>query len=124
MSALANDLTSLGMAPALASRVGVSNHSLTGVGTAQGGSSPVVYGGTVNRLTTAGGATACTIDSAFPVGQTAIVQTISATTGLLFPPSGGKINNGSANASFSVAQNKTALIYRWSTVEFIVFLSA
>ena len=63
MSALANDLTSIGMAPVLASRVGTStSESMTGVGTAQGGSSPVVYGGTVCLLTTAGGATACTID--------------------------------------------------------------
>lgn len=124
MTAQSNDLVGLGVPPALAARLGWDPKAITGVGTAQGGTSPVVFAGTVNRLTTAGGATACTIDSAFPVGQMAIVQTISATTGLLFPPTSGVINNGSANASFSVAQNKTALIYRYDATNFVVILSA
>jgi len=124
MSALANDLTSLGMAPVMASRMGVVIKSITGAGTAQGGSSPVVYGGNVCLLTTASSQTACTIDSAFPVGETAEVYTITATTGLLFPPSGCTIDQGSANASVNIAQNKGRIIRRVSATAFVTVLSA
>mgnify|MGYP005998015791 CR=1 FL=1 len=124
MSALANDLTSIGMAPVMASRMGVVIKSITGAGTAQGGSSPVVYGGNVCLLTTASSQTACTIDSAFPVGETAEVYTITATTGLLFPPSGCTIDQGSANASVNIAQNKGRIIRRVSATAFVTVLSA
>jgi hypothetical protein len=122
MTALQNDLTSLGMPPALASRIGVAVKSLTGVGTAQGGSSPKVYGGDFVMLTTASGETAATIDASFPVGETAWVATITATTGLLFPPTGCKIDNGSDNASTSIAQNKGRLIFRATPTLFYTIL--
>ena len=95
MTALAIDLVGLGVPPAQAARLGDTIKSITGVGTAQGSTSPVVYGGDVCLLTTASGQTACTLDSAFPLGDTAEVYTITATTGLLFPPSGCKFDNGS-----------------------------
>ena len=122
MTALPNDLTSLGMPPALATRVGMSVRSATGVGTAQGGSSPVINGGEFVMLTTAGGATAATLSASFPVGETAWVATITATTGLLFPPTGCKIDNGSDNASTSIAQNKGRLVYRATPTLFYTLL--
>ena len=118
MTALANDLTSLGMAPALASYVGWTVKSITGVGTTQGGTSPVVYAGNVALLTSAAGATACTIDSAFPVGQTAMVFNISTVPGLLFPPSSGIINAGSANASINIPALSGVSIMRTSATGF------
>lgn len=124
MTGFSNDLTSLGTAPALAERIPLVNRvvALTGAGTAQGGSSPIVYGGDFVRLTTAASQTAATIDANFPVGQTAWVATISATTGLLFPPTGASFDNGSANASTSIAQNKGRLIYRASPTLFYTLL--
>ena len=124
MPAFANDLTGLGMPPVLASAVPLVSRvvAITGAGTAQGGSSPIVYGGDFARLTTAASQTACTIDASFPVGQTAWVANISATTGLLFPPTGCKIDNGSDNASTSIAQNKGRLIYRASATLFYTLL--
>ena len=122
MTALANDLTSLGMAPALASRVGWTVKSITGAGTAQGGSSPKVYGGDFAMLTTASSQTAATIDASFPVGQSAWVATISSTTGLLFPPSGCKFDNGSNDASVSIAQNKGRLVFRATPTLFYTIL--
>ena len=126
MTALANDLASLGMPPALASRVPLVGRarSITGAGTAQGGSSPVVNGGDFCMLTTASGQTACTLASTFPVGETAWVATITATTGLLFPPSGCKIDNGSDDASVNIAQNKGRVIYRASPTLFYTLLGA
>jgi hypothetical protein len=124
MTALANDLTGLGVAPAVAERAPLvcRVRSLTGVGTAQGGSSPVVNSGDFVMLTTAGGATAATLSSSFPVGETAWVATITATTGLLFPPSGCKFDNGSTDASTSIAQNKGRLVYRATTTLFYTIL--
>jgi len=124
MTAFANDLGGLGMAPGLASRVPVVSRvrSITGVGTAQGGTSPVVNGGDFCMLTTAVGQTACTIAADFPVGETAWVANISATAGLLFPPTGGSFDNGSANASASIAQNKGRLIYRATPTLFYTLL--
>lgn len=118
MSALAKDLASLGMPPALASRVGITIKSITGAGTAQGGSSPKVYGGDVSLLTTASGQTACTIDASFPVGETAEVYNISSTAGLLFPPSGCSIDGGAGDASVSIAQNRGRRIRRVSPTSF------
>jgi hypothetical protein len=124
MTALQNDLTSLGMPPALASRMGVVIKSATGVGTAQGGSSPRVFGGDVVLLTTAAGATAATLDTSFPVGESAVVANISATTGLIFPPTSGTINGGSANASVQLPAGSVATITRTSPTAFWVQFGA
>ena len=122
MSALATDFTGLGMAPAVAQRMGWTVKAITGAGTAQGGSSPTVYAGDFARLTTASGQTAATLDSAFPVGGMAWVANITATAGLLFPPSGCKIDNGSDDASTSIAQNKGRLVFRASPTLFYTIL--
>jgi hypothetical protein len=124
MTALQNDLTSLGMPPALASRMGVVIKSLTGAGTAQGGSSPRVFGGDFVMLTTASSQTAATIDASFPVGETAWVATITSTTGLLFPPTGCKIDNGSDNASVAIAQNRGRMIFRATPTLFYTLYGA
>ena len=122
MSALAKDLASLGMPPALASRVGITIKSITATGTTQG--TPKVYGGDYALLTTAAGTTACTLDSAFPVGEMAYVRNISTVTGLLFPPTSGKLNGGSANASVSIPAGTVAEITRVSATDFAVQFGA
>ncbi len=113
-----------GMPAGQASQLGDTIKSITGAGTAQGGSSPTVYAGDVALLTTSAGQTACTLDSAFPVGEVAEVYTITATTGLLFPPSGCTIDQGSANASVNIAQNKGRRIRRTSATAFHTILGA
>lgn len=98
--------------------------SATAVGTAQGGSSPVLLANRAYLLTTAGGATAATISSAVPIGGRLECYTITATTGLLFPPSGCTIDQGSADASVNIAQNKGRIIRRMSATAFNTILSA
>ena len=124
MSALTTSLMGAGMPAGLASQLGDTIKSITGAGTAQGGSSPIVYGGDVCLLTTAASQTACTIDSGMRVGETVEVYTITATTGLLFPPTGCTIDQGSANASVNIAQNKGRRIRRVSTTAFVSLLGA
>lgn len=116
--ALTTSLMGLGLPGPLSTALGDTIKSITGVGTAQGGSSPVVYAGDVALLTTAGGATACTLDSGFPVGATAEVYNITATAGLLFPPSGCSIDGGSTDASVAIAQNRARQIKRMSPTSF------
>jgi hypothetical protein len=77
--------------------------ALAGVGTAQTGAKAVKINAA--RLTTAGGATAFVLDTAWEIGDTITLFNTSATTALLFPQSGGAINGGSTNASIAVAQN-------------------
>jgi hypothetical protein len=121
MSALAKDLTSLGMPPALASRMGIQIKSITATGTGQG--TPLVYSGDYALLTTAASTTACTLDSAFPVGETAYVANVSTVTGLIYPPTGGNINGGSTNNFLRLPAASVATVTRTSTTAFWVQLS-
>lgn len=126
MTASTSDLMGVGMPFPQALRLGWQTGTLTGAGTAQGGSSPTVLGGFVYRATTSSGQTAVTLgDTAqFPPGDQAIIHNTTSTAMLLFPPSGGNINGGSTDASFSVAQNKPVIITRYDATRFIVVLSA
>ena len=121
---LSTSLMGLGMPGPLATLVGTTIKSITGAGTAQGGSSPTVYAGDMAFLTTAASQTACTLDSSFPVGGEADVYNITSTARLLFPPTGCTIDNGSSNASVSIAQNRGRRIFRRSPTQFITFYGA
>lgn len=110
--AITSDLSGLGMATALAGRVG---HQITaavvGAGTAQAGST--VMGTSVTVGVPVTGQTAYSL----PTGAIAMGKEFyffnnaaSAVTALIFPPIGGTATlNGSTSASVSVAQNKAAM---------------
>lgn len=54
-----------------------------------------------------------------------VIYSSAATNALLvYPPSGGTINGGSANASVSVSARKPAIFYGITDIDFIVNLSA
>lgn len=102
--------------------------TVTAVGTTRSGSPTL--DAVVNLVTTSVGQTAVTLPTAGngTVGTTGtmmVVRTTSATAALVFPPSGGAINGGSADASFSVAQNKpTVFIPLANGIDYIAVLSA
>ena len=107
MTASAATMVALGMAPELAKNVGDTiSTAIAGIGTAQSGAALLT--GTVNTLTTAGGATAF-ITPSHNAGRSIEVFNTSATSALVFCPVGATMN-GSANGSVTVAQNKGALI--------------
>lgn len=98
--------------------------SITAAGTTLGAGTALT--GAVNLVTTAGGATAVVLPAKgdYP-SQPIVVQVITSTTGLVFPPSASvAINQGSAGASFSVAQSKTATFIQVSATQYIATLSA
>lgn len=104
-------------------RGGMIPTAVTGVGTAQSGAASVL----ANRsylLTTSAGQTAVVIDDSVPIGGALEVYTITATTGLLFPPTGCTIDQGSSNASVNIAQNKGRIIRRTGATTFHTILSA
>ena len=119
MNGLGSDMMGLGMPSALANLVGESiPASVAGAGTAQSGATPLV--GTINQVTTSAGQTAVLLPSTQPLGTSVNVYVSTATAALVFPPSGGAINEGSANASFSVAQSRVASFVRVSVTKWIV----
>lgn len=119
MNGLATDMMGLGVAPALANLIGdIIPASAAGVGTAQATATPLT--GTINQVTTAAGQTAFLLSSAQPLGTSVNVYNSTATAALVFPPTGGNINEVAANASFSVAQARTASFVRVSATKWIV----
>jgi hypothetical protein len=116
------ELIGLGMPPKLAGLVGNLPSAKTGVGTAQSGAAPITTNFTV--LTTAGGTTAFLLPTVPAGSGPYIVANPSATTALIYPPSGGTIQGGSADAAFSVAQNKTAMFFKTSATAWVVNLTA
>lgn len=80
------------------------------VGTTLAGS-PVLTGA-VNVLTAAAGNVACALPANAGGAITVLNTAASAVALTVFPPTAaGKINNGSAGAALSIAQNKTATFY-------------
>jgi hypothetical protein len=88
-----------------------------------------------NRAIPIAGSTALLLPKGQPVGSPITVANYAATAValLVFPPwddvtvavAGGKIQNGSANASFSVAQNKVATFYPHANgIDYSAVLSA
>lgn len=131
MSALATSLMGSGIAPLPASLIGLDaiNNITVPAGTAQVTDAAAIAAGTnlrtgLNMLTTAGGNTAVQLLSTLPVGGDVYVYNTTATAALVFPPSGCTIQGGGANASFSVAQNKTTRFIRADATRFVAILSA
>lgn len=102
-------LIGLGLPPRLAGIMGLTPTTKAGVGTAQATATPITSNFTI--ATTAVGQTAFRLGT-FPggAGPFMFVNT-TATAALVFPPTGGTVQGGAANASFSVAQNKPVMFY-------------
>lgn len=116
------DLMGLGLPGPLASRIGNSPITVAGVGTAQTGAGVIQT--SLTNGTTAVSQTAFVLPAAASLGRPFYFFNSSATTALVFPPLGAAIQGGSANASFSVAQNKTAIFIPLSATSWCAVLSA
>lgn len=97
--------------------------AITAVGTTQAGSPTLT--GAVNVLTTAAGQVGVILPANASFGSPILVRVNTATAATVFPPTGGSINGGGANAAFSVAQNKpTAFFCLPNGIDYIAVLSA
>ena len=117
------DLMGSGMPAALANRLGNTPVTQAGAGTITGATATLIQGHLTNA-TTASSQTAFIFNSAASLGKEFYFFNSSATTALVYPPAGGNLNGGSADASFSVAQNKLAMFIRLSTNNWAVILTA
>ena len=130
MTAITTNLMGSGVPAAQATLLGLlPAATVAGSGTAQKTDSAAITASNLlaiglNNVTTAGGATAIQIPSTMPLGASFLVNNTSSTAALLFPPSAGTINGGSADASLSIAQNKPTWVTRVTTVIFVAVIGA
>lgn len=111
--ALQTDLMGAGIPDVAARLLGNTPATFAGNGTSQ--ATATVIRSSMADLTTSGGATAFVMSSTTSITRLFFLCNTTSTTALIFPPSGGAINNGSTDASVSLAQNKTAIMWRYST---------
>lgn len=129
--AIVSDLTGLGLAPALAGRLG---HQVTGVptplvgkGTTQSGAQGLLTSVTVGAPTT--GQTAYTVPAKtsgapFLKEYYFFNNAASAVSALLYPPGDGSSLNGSTSAAVTVPQGKGVMFMQTSIGAWFSILSA
>lgn len=120
--ALVSDLMGLGMPGPLATLLGNTPGTLAGTGTAQTGATQITT--SMAKLTTTGGATAFVFRSTSTITRLFFLYNSSATTALIYPPSGGTIVGLSQDAAFSLAQNKSVIFWRYDANTFVANLTA
>lgn len=116
-----SDLMGSGMPAQLATLLGNTPASITGVGTTQATGATLQ---SMASLVTTGGATAFTISANTSLSRLYFVFNGSSTTALIYPPVGGAIGGGATDAAFSLVQGKSVLIWRFSTNVFPAILTA
>lgn len=120
--ALATGLIGLGMPAEQASLLGNTPATLAGVGTAQAGAT--IISSSMAQLTTSSGQTAFVFRSTSSITRLFFMFNTTATTALIFPAVGGTIQGQSQDASFSIAQNKGAFFWHFSSLVWVPILSA
>jgi hypothetical protein len=123
MPSSAKTLMGLGMPGQLARRIGANVVDKSGVGTAQVGGTALSVG-EYTLLTTASGQTAFVLPADAALGDEVPVYNTTSTAALVFPPTSGTINGGSADASVSLAQNKVACFKKISATNWASGLTA
>lgn len=113
-----------GVPPLVATQInGVAVDNLTAAGSTQ--ATAVVLPGDVNVFTTVAASTGCILPANPSPGDELIITNLGANALLVYPQVGGAIQNGSVNAGFSVAANKTAkFVARSGSVNWVSLLSA
>lgn len=106
--AIAKKLIGLGLPWGTAAGVvGNVDNNLTAAGSTQ--ATALLVSNDINVVTTTAASTGVILRSDLSAGDSQEVVNYGASTLTVYPPVGGKINNGSANAGVSVAANTSAL---------------
>lgn len=120
MSTIA-DLMGLGMPAPLASRLGNTYAALTTTGTSSTTAASITQA--LTALTTASSQTGAILPSAASIGRPFYVTNLTATGGVVYPPSGSTFNT-SASTSYSMAQYNTAIFIRLTSTSWAVMAGA
>jgi hypothetical protein len=120
------NLTGSGIAPLAAIGIAGGNisNSLTAAGTTQATALALTNLNDVHVITTAASSTGAVLPSSLSIGDQMVVVNGGANSITLYPPSGGKLNNGTANAGLAVAANKAAHVFCIDNLNFAVVVSA
>lgn len=122
---LSTDLMGLGIPAQPATYIGSSAlTTLAGVGTAQSGAKLIPQGVTNVLATTASSQTAFVLPSSMELEVAYVVTNSSSDAALVFPFSGGKINNASTDASVSISVNLARIFIRKSATRIVSFVAA
>ncbi len=98
--------------------------TVTTAGTTQGTATTIPASVTNVSLTTAGSQTGAILSASVPMEVGIMVYNSTATTGVVYPPSGGKLNSGATNAGFNVAQYESVILTRKNSTQWSVVSTA
>jgi hypothetical protein len=121
MTTIANLMGTGSSGAAAQAAVGMPSVNLTATGNSQG--TALALPSDFNVFTTVAASTGAILPTS-RTGDWLTVVNHGANTLSVYPPTGGKIANGSANAAFSVAANKTAQFQCIDSINFAASLSA
>lgn len=118
------NLMGAGLPAEVANQLGNVPATLAGIGTSQ--TTAATIRTSMTDLTATSGQTAFVMSSTGAITRLYFLSnsSVGATTALIFPASGGSINNGTTDASVSLAQNKTAIMWRYSQTKWFFLLTA
>ena len=116
--AIKQKLTGSGAAPQLAQVItGTKTTGITATGSTQG--TAQLISDDWNVITTAAASTGVLLRSDLSQGDSQVVVNYGANSVTVYPPVGGAINNGSANAGVAVAANGNAIFTCLDSLNFI-----
>lgn len=115
------DLVGLGMPSQLAAVMGNDPNLVTCAGTSQTTATTIKTH--MPELSAAGGATGAILQSTAKIGTPYFVLCSSSTSAVLYPPVGQYINSAQ-NGSFTLAQNKTAIVWQYKLNYWVTNLTA
>jgi hypothetical protein len=96
--------------------------AITAAGSTQG-TATAIYSD-VNVVSTAAASTGVLLPSNRSAGDTVEVVNLGANSLSVYPPTGGNINNGAANAAFAVASTKGAVFRQVTATQWTAILGA
>jgi len=116
-------LMGLGTAAALAAQIaGDITAGITAAGSTQATATPIYSD--VNVISTAAASTGVLLPNNRSAGDTVEVTNLGANALSVYPPTGGNIGTGAANAAFSVPVSKSAIFRQVSATQWTQTLSA
>lgn len=121
---LSKDLMGVGLPAEQALRLGFNVGALAGVGTAQSGGKAIPRDVNFVTASTDSGQTAFVLPSDAELLMPYMVYCSTATTALVFPPSGGTINAAGANTSVGIATLLARVFYKVSATHWVSLLAA
>ena len=119
--ATGDDLTGFGFSSQQAALLGAQPNKTTGVGTAQSGAAVLIS--RMTELNPASSNTAFVIPTDAKVMNPYFLTNQQSTTALVYVPSGHSLN-GTSNASVSVAQNKSLIVWQYKSKNWTYVLTA